>query len=79
MRLSRLHAGGNWNNSSYCGPRCVNLNNVSANVNANNGGRGASDTRSLDLTPRLNIKAASPIGETHSGGYHWLVAVSESQ
>ena len=35
----RAYVGGNWNNSSYCGSRCVNVNNVSANVNANNGGR----------------------------------------
>ena len=39
-----VHAnvGGNWDNSSYCGSRCVNVNDVSANVNANNGCRLAS-------------------------------------
>lgn len=35
-----LHAGGNWSNSSNCGSRCRNANNVRSNVNANIGGRG---------------------------------------
>ena len=39
LTRARANVGGNWNNSSYCGSRCVNVNNVSANVNGNNGGR----------------------------------------
>ena len=42
--LFGLHVGGNWDNSSSCGSACVNSNNVSANRNANNGGRLVSDT-----------------------------------
>lgn len=44
--LYRLRAGGSWHASSYCGPRSVSLNDVSASVNADNGGRGASEPRS---------------------------------
>ena len=44
--LYRLVAGGDWSDSSYCGPRSVSLNAVSANVNAASGGRGASEPRS---------------------------------
>ena len=39
--VTLLHVGGNWDNSSSCGSRSVNCNNSSANVNANNGARGA--------------------------------------
>lgn len=42
LGVVRANVSGNWDNSSYCGSRCVNVNNVSANVNANNGGRLAS-------------------------------------
>ena len=35
-----LLAGGHWNDSSSCGSRCRNGNNVRSNVNANNGARG---------------------------------------
>jgi len=38
-----LLAGGNWNNSSYCGSRSRNGNNGRGTVNANNGRRGACD------------------------------------
>ena len=40
-----LLVGGNWNNGASCDSRCANCNNVSSNVNANNGARGASDTK----------------------------------
>jgi hypothetical protein len=36
--------GSNWDNSSNCGSRSVNCNNVSANVNANYGSRSSCDT-----------------------------------
>jgi hypothetical protein len=42
--LRRALVGGNWSNSSYCGSRSFNGNNVSANVNANIAARGTSDT-----------------------------------
>ena len=35
-----LLAGGNWDNSSNCGSRSRNSNNVRSNVNANISGRG---------------------------------------
>jgi RNA-directed DNA polymerase len=41
----RLHAGGNWNNSSNCGSQCRNANNYRWNTNTNIGARFASDTR----------------------------------
>ena len=39
LTRARANVGGDWDNSSYCGSRCVNVNNSSANVNANYGGR----------------------------------------
>lgn len=44
--LYRLIVGGDWADSSYCGPRCVSLNHASAVVSAGRGGRGASEPRS---------------------------------
>ena len=41
----RARVGGHWNDSSYCGSRCVAVNNVSAYVHANYGGRLASRER----------------------------------
>lgn len=35
----RAIVSGNWNNGASCSSRSVNVNNVSANVNANNGGQ----------------------------------------
>jgi hypothetical protein len=40
---------GNWNNGVYCGPRTVNLNNYSWNVNTNIGARLACDNSFIDL------------------------------
>ena len=42
-----LLAGGNWNNSSYCGSRSRNGNNGRGTVNANNDRRGACDIGKL--------------------------------
>lgn len=36
---AELHAGGNWNNGSNCGPRCRNANNSRWNTNTNIGSR----------------------------------------
>lgn len=43
--LFRLRAGGDWGDSSHCGPRAVTLSLVSSYVNADLGGRGASEPR----------------------------------
>jgi hypothetical protein len=42
--LSKLIAGGNWNNAAYCGSRYRNANNYRWIANTNIGGRFVSDT-----------------------------------
>lgn len=46
-------AGGNWDNSSYCGSRCRNANNSLSNTNANNGARGRIRAESKPWKTRL--------------------------
>ncbi len=49
--LSKLIAGGNWNNAANCGSRCRNANNYRWNTNTNIGARFVSDTGLLSETP----------------------------
>lgn len=65
-----LLAGGNWNNSSYCGSRSRNGNNGRGTVNANNGRRGACDigivrNSQAGLVHLVNI--LKRCGKTHNG------------
>lgn len=48
---TRLLAGSNWDNSSYCGSRTANVNNWDANAWDNNAARGASDTLDKCVLP----------------------------
>lgn len=76
----QLLAGANWDNSASCGRRAANCNNVSSNVNANNGGREASATMGL-WGVKLNPTAGRSIhlfyGKTHYRGVVLSVATSE--
>ena len=65
----RLLAGANWNNRSSCGSRAVNLNNVSANVNSNNGSQLASDTFDLVITQTAVCRSLRETENTKLGSF----------
>ena len=54
--LRRLKAGGNWDNSSNCGSRSLNCNNLSSNGNGNNAVRGVSDISEDSIYIKVVIK-----------------------
>ena len=50
--MTKLIAGGNWNNATNCGSRCRNANNGNRwNTNTNIGARFASDTGTAATPP----------------------------
>lgn len=45
VEVIKAKLSGNWDNSSSCSSRSVNVNNASGDVNSNNGERSCSDTK----------------------------------
>jgi hypothetical protein len=50
--MTRLIAGGNWNNGANCGSRSSNWNNSVLNLNSNNGCRAVADTKTVRRLPK---------------------------
>ena len=68
VNLFRLRGGGRWNNGASCGSRAAACDAVSANVDANYGCRGASDTS--------ECKIESSVCSNSNG---WLLILVERQ
>lgn len=73
----RLHVGGNWDNSSSCGSRSVNGNNLSTNRNGNNGARLVSDTRVKMVNPEPFPYHFGTGAKSHKAEYCTLLSRSE--